>query len=224
MLLFGAACADEASETLAAVTVGTRDAALLDFRERMFGAMFHGVATCPGCRDVLELSFSADDVRGAEGNRSPEETGGTMHSLRVQDYELQIRLPDSRDLEAISLMKNVSDARRALFARCVLRIQREGTSCTADEVPDEVVQGVEERMEEIDPQGDLRLSLACPRCCHRWPAGFDIASFLWSELHAWALRLLEEVHLLASAYGWREADILAMSPSRRHAYLSMVGQ
>jgi hypothetical protein len=224
LLLLGAACPDKSSEALAAVTLGERNAALLDLRERMFGTMFHGVASCPGCRDVLELNFSGDDVRGAGTNRSIAELSGTMHSIRVQEYELQIRLPDSHDLEAIALLCSVSEARRALFERCVLSILHGGTSCAREEVPDEIVQLVEEQMDEIDPQGDFQLSLTCPRCGHRWAAGFDIASFLWSEIHACALRLLEDVHVLASAYGWREADILAMSSSRRQAYLEMVGQ
>jgi hypothetical protein len=52
----------------------------------------------------------------------------------------------------------------------------------------------------------------------------DIASYLWSEIHAWAGRMLRDVHALAAAYGWREADILAMSPWRRQAYLEMIRQ
>jgi hypothetical protein len=35
--------------------------------------------------------------------------------------------------------------------------------------------------------------------------------------------LLTEVHRLAQAYGWREAEILALSEARRHAYLELVG-
>jgi hypothetical protein len=34
---------------------------------------------------------------------------------------------------------------------------------------------------------------------------------------------LREVHTLAWAYGWREADILAMSPARRQFYIELVG-
>jgi hypothetical protein len=34
---------------------------------------------------------------------------------------------------------------------------------------------------------------------------------------------LNEVHMLAWAYGWREADILAMSSARRQFYLERVG-
>ena len=36
--------------------------------------------------------------------------------------------------------------------------------------------------------------------------------------------LFDEVHALASCYGWREADILAMSGERRRQYLQRVMQ
>jgi len=51
---------------------------------------------------------------------------------------------------------------------------------------------------------------------------FDIASFFWAEICVQAKRLLREVHTLARAYGWREMDILSMSPARRQFYLEMV--
>jgi len=34
---------------------------------------------------------------------------------------------------------------------------------------------------------------------------------------------LSDVHTLARAYGWRERDILTLSPTRRQFYLNMVG-
>ena len=79
-------------------------------------------------------------------------------------------------------------------------------------------------MAEADPQADIQLALSCPACGHQWLSTFDIVSFFWSEINAWAYRILREVHILASAYGWREADILAMSPYRRQLYLEMVSK
>jgi len=76
-------------------------------------------------------------------------------------------------------------------------------------------------MAAADPQADLQLALACPQCAHRWQPVFDIARFLWQELHAWALRTLRDVDTLAHAYHWAEADILALSPRRRQAYLEL---
>jgi hypothetical protein len=65
--------------------------------------------------------------------------------------------------------------------------------------------------------------LTCAACGHRWSALFDIVAFFWTELCVRAERLLVEVHTMARAYGWREADILAMSEARRHCYLEFLG-
>ena len=38
--------------------------------------------------------------------------------------------------------------------------------------------------------------MACPACGHGWQARFDVVSFLWSEIDAWAGRMLRDVHTL----------------------------
>ena len=50
----------------------------------------------------------------------------------------------------------------------------------------------------------------------------DPTEFLWEETRHAARRLLADVHELAWAYGWRESDIIGMSPARRAAYLGLV--
>jgi hypothetical protein len=45
---------------------------------------------------------------------------------------------------------------------------------------------------------------------------------LWAEIEVRAKRLLLEVHLLATAYGWSEAEILSLNAQRREFYLEMV--
>ena len=46
---------------------------------------------------------------------------------------------------------------------------------------------------------------------------------VWSDLTDWVGRTLTEVHQLARAYGWSEAEILAMSGWRRRWYLEAAG-
>ena len=77
-------------------------------------------------------------------------------------------------------------------------------------------------MSARDPQAEVLLDLTCPGVRREWQAVFDIAAYFWAELAAEAKRLLREVDALARAYGWREADILALSPRRRQAYLELV--
>jgi hypothetical protein len=78
-------------------------------------------------------------------------------------------------------------------------------------------------MAEADPLADIQLGMTCPFCDHRWRVVFDIVSFLWTEIEAWAWRMLADVHTLAQAYGWGEREILTLSPTRRQFYLDMVG-
>jgi hypothetical protein len=78
------------------------------------------------------------------------------------------------------------------------------------------------RMADCDPRANIELALECPACGHNWEALFDVVSFFWKEIEAWSRRVLGEVHALASAYGWTEREILALSPWRREFYLQMV--
>ena len=91
----------------------------------------------------------------------------------------------------------------------------------ADRLPDDVARQVVERISAIDPQADTRVNLTCPECRNGWSEMFDIVSFFWAEIDAWARRILQDVNVLARAYGWRERDILALSPVRRQLYLAM---
>ena len=93
-----------------------------------------------------------------------------------------------------------------------------------EQLPETALQAMVREMERADPQSNLHIRLACPACGHRWQALFDIVSFLWAEINHWAERTLRAVHVLAGAYGWREADILAMSPTRRQMYLEMASR
>ncbi|MES1153596.1 MAG: hypothetical protein ABUL45_01560, partial [Rhodanobacter sp.] len=88
-------------------------------------------------------------------------------------------------------------------------------------LPHELQAEIAQAMAQADPQADLQLAFRCPDCGHEWQPLFDIARFLWQELHAWALHMLREVDTLAQAYHWAEADILALSPRRRQAYLEL---
>ena len=75
----------------------------------------------------------------------------------------------------------------------------------------------------VDPAAAAVINLDCPGCGRRWSAPFELAEFVWTEVDRCARRLLADVHTLASAYGWREADVLAVSPARRAFYLQWCG-
>lgn len=214
------ACPEMTIEQAAGLNIGQRDRLLLILRERLFGSEMVSLATCPVCGDCLELKFHTSDVC------SVSETEITP-PLSVDGYDVEYRLPTSQDLLEITYLPAEipeSPIKHQLLERCVLSALHQGQPIPAKKLPASVVEAIATAMSQADPQADIQLTLVCPACDHQWQALFDVVTFLWSEIHAWAKRVLQEVHRLASAYGWREADILAMSPQRRHLYLEMIGE
>lgn len=210
---------EHSRDTLAALSIGQRDTWLLALRETLFGPQVTSLATCPACGDQLEFDFAVSDILAV-----PSRVQNTdLYMLNVADCEIQFRLPNSVDLQVIADVPDIASARHELFTRCIVQGYRHGEQIPVNQLPDQVVSAVAEHMAQLDPQADVQLALTCPACANQWAATFDIGSYLWGELNAWALRLLREVHSLAAAYGWREADILAMNSIRRHCYLEMIG-
>lgn|SRR5262245_12075206 len=219
LALLAAVSPQQDEPALATLNVGERDRRLLDLRERTFGSRMVCQPICPACGERLESTFHVADIR--VDSSSPQ---AGRFQLEVENYSLDVRLPDSTDLLAIERAGDAVSARSILLDRCIERCSHEGTAIDWRSAPDRVIALATERMQELDPQANTRVAFACPACGHQWVETFDIVSFLWTEIVASARRLLLEVHTLASAYGWREADILAMSASRRQAYLEMVGR
>lgn len=222
LALLAAACPDTPLDALARLSIGQRDARLLMLREWVFGPQLVSLAVCPACGERLELTFNVADIRV-----SVEVEPVEALSLSADGHEVRFRLPNSLDLVAIAGHKapvgdkDVAGARRLLLERCLLTVQQDGEETPGDPLPSNVVDAVMERMAQADPQADVQLALSCPECGYDWQVAFGIVSFFWSEINVWAYRILGEVHVLASAYGWSEDDILAMSPWRRQFYLSL---
>jgi hypothetical protein len=224
LMLLATASPDKPREDLEKLSIGRRDAQLLTLREVLFGSRLTGLTPCPQCGRQLELGFEATELR-VDG-----QTSGELLTVSNGRYLVQFRLPNSQDLAAITETGNQeSDALglgRALLSRCLVQVRRNGrrqkTESSRD-LPSEVLEAVAAEMERADPQANVQLDLNCADCGHRWLSTFDIVSFLWNEIDNWARRLLGDVCLLASAFGWPESDILAMSAQRRQLYLQMIG-
>lgn len=210
-------------DKLANLSVGARDAHLLRLRELLFGDAVAAVSECPNCGERLDVAFSTNDVRhmGVEKIDADSMKPQTQaHQLHAGGYDIKYRIPTSSDLLAISTADGI-EPQLALLQRCVTEVQQNGIPVQTNALPDSVIAAISKDMANADPQAQIELGLVCPECSHAWNALFDIAAFLWNEIHAWAKRMLHEVHTLARAYGWREADILAMSARRRQIYLEL---
>jgi hypothetical protein len=212
LALLMAAEPERSRDELAALPLGGRDRLLLALRQISFGDRLDGRGECPHCAAAVEFEFACSALHS--GAPDSEE-----RVVMADDYSLRVRPLNSFDLAAAAGAGDVPAARRVLLQRCIIDAKRNGAVVDTDALPEPVSAAVAEAALAADPMAELVFDLACPACHHRWQARLDIVHVLWTEVHARAQRLLTEVHLLAQAYGWREADILGMSAARRAGYL-----
>jgi hypothetical protein len=202
-------------ETMAGLPVGRLDSQVLDLRRRLFGESVEALASCPACGQLVDLSFDVGDIK-----TEPRDAPGLF--AEHDGWSIEFRLPDSRDMHAAASCADTQDARRLLIERCVTRVSRDSQPHLVGDAPPELIAAMEDAMEAADPQADVRFGLACPECGAEWEAAIDAGSFVGAEVSSGARRLLGEIHRLAVAYGWSEAEILGLPSRRRRAYLELV--
>jgi hypothetical protein len=204
-------------ENLPALSIGERNGRLLALRESIFGRTLESVTECPYCETGIEFALDTKQLQ------QPERQEEVLPScFSIGDISLQFRPINSTDLAVAAESVDGQDARRKLAERYVTEATQGGNWMDVVDLPEDVVQALSMQLAQIDSQADIALDLCCPECGGSWSAVFDIAAFLWTEINIRAKQLLGEVHTLAWAYGWSEADILAMSEARRQFYLDMV--
>jgi hypothetical protein len=200
---------------LSNLTMGQRNTLLLDLRHKTLGALVNCFVKCSQCEAPLEFTMDIATLYAPEKDTAEP----AISTLAIDDLLVRFRLPTSFDLAAI--VSSV-DARHMLIERCVLQAECNGQAIAAARLSETVIIALAKAMLERDPQAEIQVSLSCSECDHSWATIFDIVSFFWTELEVQAKRLLREVATLARAYGWREADILALSTVRRQFYLELV--
>lgn len=151
-------------------------------------------------------------------------TGGARQGEGLAETVLvngrAFRLPTTRDLARVAEEADARLATIRLVESCLLE------SCLAQHGEphswsDDELEQIGLAMATADPLAETLLALRCPVCESESEETLDIVTFLWREIEARARRLLLDIHTLALAYGWAEADILSLNPRRRASYVEM---
>ncbi|MGH4024803.1 MAG: hypothetical protein ACRDRV_09480 [Pseudonocardiaceae bacterium] len=209
LTLLAAATGSSVAE-VATVDVGSREVLLARLLESAIGGLGWAQACCAACGEQLDVPVDVAAIA-----RSPVHEVGEVMQTVVDESAVSFRLPTTADLRTLR-DADPAQARRLLLTRC---LQGEGIEATA--VSDKVADAVDAAMEQASPCGAIEIVVACPGCGTVTPSALDVSVLLWAEVEARAVALLHDVHALATAYGWTEADVLALSPQRRAAYLNL---
>lgn len=204
--------------------LGPRNAGLMAAHARWFGPALALHSTCPACAEVLEYSVDSAVMAQTLHDSQPAIEPAL---LALSGHRLHLRAPDVDDLARAEAAGDAAFA-NSVLAACVLSWKDVGDAAPADHAPaadtwpEDLRAAALAHIEALDPAASVSFDLHCPACDTAWVAPLDPGAVLWRKLQAAAERLLQEVDLLARAYGWREPDILALSPLRRAAYLQLV--
>ncbi len=234
-----------------ALVIGDRERLLLALYQLNIGSHIEAVAWCreESCNTAMELDLAIEDLIGSNPI-GPAVPGNEMEqsadtSIPAYDSEartsepvrriaiatdagpwcVQCRLPNGADQEAAARMarSDPDAAADLILKRCVAgvtgvdgeAIPLVEASLTALHVP------IAEAFLALDPLAEITLAMRCPACGAEITALFDAATFLLPRL-ARGDGILTEVHRLARAYHWSEAEILALPTARRRHYLGLL--
>jgi hypothetical protein len=201
-------------------TIGECEQRLLALHEALFGGHLEGFARCPQCGEALQLGLDTVSLRAAvaPGAEGAEVSG----AFELDGFTVEYRALSGVDLRDAAACATLAKAHALLVERAVVACLQCEQPIAPSELPSTVTEHLAQRLAECDPGAESVIQLACPECTHEWSVLLDVGAFVWTAIRSRAQRLLREVHTLARAYGWREADIVALSPRRRAAYLEMV--
>jgi hypothetical protein len=179
------------------------------------GYALEAEGACPreGCEEALEFSL---DLRDFAMTRPPERI-----EWRVEGSVVPVRLPNGLDQRrwTVSPPQDWASMAQALLERVDEGASEGGYG---GGLPPHDLEALSVQLEAADPLTSLKVEAACPRCGCTSSLEMDLESILLKSLAAEQQSLVRDVHALASAFHWSEADILALSSPRRAKYLHMI--
>src|SRR5215475_6534376 len=146
LTLLAVASPAESADELRHLSLGRRNAQLLELRRRLFGSALGAFSQCPGCGEPLEFEVPVDAI-----DRGGAATDAAF-TLATGGYAVRFRLLDSTDLAAAAAAAGVDEARRVLVDRCVLEARRDDDAITAADLPEPILRQLATRLAEHDPQ------------------------------------------------------------------------
>lgn len=215
-LMLAVAVPDLLGEQLDDLSLGDRDAWVLELRCGTFGDELAARVRCPNCAGTLSARIPHAHVALQALCSAPHEA--CVVRVTDGDVSVEARTPDGAALAAAACCADVAAARASLVSSCVSAL-RDGAPLDPLELDDALLRRVGEAIVEAEPQVEVRVPMSCAACGHEWAPVLDVVHFFWRELSASSVALLDEVHQLAIGYGWSEEQVLRLSPRRRRQYV-----
>jgi hypothetical protein len=194
----------------AALSVTDFDFLLLRMQAARLGDELALGFACPSCRSRVEVAISITSFLAGVRSRLPQ--GVAPDPARPGWFigdGCGFRLPSAADQAAVAGRAN---AARMLAERCLDPPSRRGAARAK----------AERAMEAMAPPVSRQISGVCPECRSQILAPLHVARIVVAAWRHEAATIPDDVDLIARAYHWPEAAILALPEARRRAYADRV--
>lgn len=161
-----------------------------------------------GCGDAFEFMLPLHSLPGGTTDAGP------MRVRLDDDRTLTLRRPTGADLRRWRTARAASrdDALRVMLDSLLL----------AGEVRPHDEAAVSASITAQDPLVDFAVSCQCPTCRAPSEVAIDLEALALRRLATWQSALLQDVHRVATSYGWTESEVLALPAWRRARYLGLI--
>lgn len=210
---------DLADTDVGRMALGEADRLILMERIRRSGAHAKLCCECPECASAFEFDVNLHEILDVRRKPVPEN-----FELIIEDkiYQLAPVTLDDVDRISASLAEVAASIPVDAVLNCALRgiigdggaIER--VSAARLSRSDRSV--IANALDDADPLSVIVFPIACNSCGHEWAPRYEPIMQFWSELELAADSLIDDVHILAREFGWREQDILDMPAARRRRY------
>lgn len=214
--MLAAAVPEVPDELIDDLSLGQRDAWVLELRCATFGDTLASRVTCPDCGLLLTVRIPHGHI-----SLQPPSTSDAPIAVRVEEgpVVIEARAPDGAALLAAEACHDLATARASLISSCLRSVRRDGEPVDPLSLDDGILERVGEAIVAAEPQVEVRVAMTCAGCGREWAPVLDIVQFLWREVSTASVHLLDEVHQLAIGYGWSEEQVLKLSSRRRRQYV-----
>lgn len=193
------------------LTTWERDQVLAAIYIRHYGPRIGSTMRCQSCSAPFDVDFSLEALMESlapDPDVSIEHLEGGLYRLS----NVRFRLPTGDD-ECAVFGLSPDQAEAELLQRCLIDRAPLEPDTSAD---------VQNAMQALSPVVNVDLNAKCPECGHDQSVQFDLQRYLLTAFMNDRRQLVQEIHLLASAYGWGLSEILNITRSQRRAFVALV--
>lgn len=209
------------ADLLWALPVGKRMQCLLTLCRLSQGNIFSFQFSCANarCGQLMELDIPLAQFMEV---RQAADTKDSV-TVKWNGEKLRLRKPTGQD-QREWLQHAYADESAATHAMVqqLLVSEQDGPATSPGHLPADLLAEISRALDAADPLMNYQCSVVCPYCDHRADYPIDLEAFALKQLQQVQHNLLNNVHCLASAYHWSEAQIFSVPPWRRALYLKRI--